>query len=275
MNRWARIGAFAALLLVAGAQNVAAQSVRGLLVDEHTGEPIALGKVMLVTPERDSVTATLTTEEGFYLLEAPLPGTYSIVADAFGYWSTLIGPITLEEGSDRIFEARVAARPIPVQGVTVEADSEYEPRVHHLVSSGFYDRMGRGKGEYITPGEIAMSEATYVQQLFYEKEFTRVWQTRTAEPRTGRNYTRSEARATTFGPWADLVTIPTVIGGYCTPSVYLDGIKMLGEYEALADLVTMDEVQAVEIYRAPFEIETEFKDLAFEECGALLFWTNR
>ena len=83
-----------------------AQTVRGVLVDEHTGDPIALGRVMLVTPGRDSITATLTDERGYFELAANEGGTFSLVAEAFGYWSSLIGPIDLTDGADRIVEAR-------------------------------------------------------------------------------------------------------------------------------------------------------------------------
>ena len=129
-----------------------AQSVRGLLVDETTGEPIALGMITLVTETRDSVTATLTTEEGFYFLPAEGPGSYALVVEAFGYWPTIIGPFELGENTDRMFEARVAILPLAIEGVTVEADV-YEPRVHHLVSNGFYERMGQGEGEFISDTE--------------------------------------------------------------------------------------------------------------------------
>ncbi len=273
-----RVALVCGFLAVAHGSSVGAQTLRGILVDEHTGEPVALGQVKLVSSARDSLDGTLTTEEGFFFLSAPAAGEYSIVAEAFGYWSAIIGPVQLERGQDRIVEARVSARPVEVEGVTVETESEYEPRVHHLVSNGFYDRLGRGKGEFITPGEIARSTSEYVQGLFYEREFTRVFQTRTATGRTARELNRgegarSEGRATTFGPWGDRVLIPTPIG-YCEPVVYLDGIKMLGEFEGLADLVTMAEVEAIEIYKVPFDVELELFDLARIDCGALVIWTK-
>lgn len=275
MGPYAALGAVAALVMVSPA---AGQTVRGLLVDEHTGEPIGLGKVMLVSPTRDSLEATLTTEEGFFFLTAPGAGEYSLVTEAFGYWSAIIGPVVLDDGQDRIMEARVAARPLEVEGLTVETESLYEPRVHHLVSSGFYERLGRQNGQFITPGEIAASTSAYVQGLFYQKDFTRVFQTRTATGLTAREIQRaegerSEGRATTFGPWGDRVLIPTP-QGYCSPVIYLDGIKVLGDIEGLADLVTMEEVSAIEIYKVPFDIEPDLLDLARIECGALVIWTN-
>jgi carboxypeptidase family protein len=266
----------AAAFLLLSPSTARAQTVRGLLVDEITGEPIALGMVTLVTEGRDSVTATLTTEEGFYFLPANGPGNYALIVEAFGYWSTIIGPFTLGENTDRILEARVAVLPLPIEGVTVEADV-YEPRVHHLVSNGFYERMGQGRGEFITPGEIAMSGATYPQQLFYTKKLTRVFQTQTVQPRNLRdNFARVEGRATTFGPWGDLVTIRTPKGGYCTPAIYVDRVKMIGEFESLADLAPMSQVTAIEIYQSPFQLPVglDLMDLQRDPCGALLIWTR-
>jgi len=265
-----------AVAVSAGPQELTAQTVRGVLVDEHTGEPIALGKVMLVTPDRDSVSATLTDDRGYFALPAGHEGTYQIVAEAFGYWSSLIGPFDLADGADRIVEARVSARPVAVEGVTVETESTYEPRVHHLVSNGYYERMGRGLGEFITPGEIAMSNAEWVQGLFHDRRITQVFQVPQEEPRTSRSYARVENRATRVGPWGDAVVIRSTNAeeAYCTPWVYLDGIRVLGEPESLAEVVSMRDVEAIEIYRAPFEIELEFLDLMWSECGALVIWTH-
>ena len=176
-------------LLAASAASAGAQAVRGVLVDEHTGHPVALGKVMLVDADRDSVAATLTTDQGLFQLTAPRAGSYSILAGGFGYWSALIGPFEIREGEVRIVETRVAARPMQLRGLTVETQGAHgidEPRLGYLVSSGFYDRLAGERGEFITPGEIAAADAAYIQQLFYTKRSTRVFETPSVAPITAR-----------------------------------------------------------------------------------------
>lgn len=287
---------------------VHAQTVRGILVDEHTGQPVELGTVKLYTVDRDSLDAALTDEEGFFELMAPESGAYSLVAEAFGYWSGLVGPFEVDEDEVRIIEARIAARPMAVDGLTVEGKA----RLRGLAANGFYERMERGRGDFITPEEILTAEVTFVQQLFYGRRTTRVVPVPAMEPMTARklharlrrratptNVTpgqevvprdlsadlakaatsrddRWEPSATSFGPWGSSVAIRRPTGGMCMPWLYVDGIRVIpNPDESLADIVPMRDVRAVEIYRAPFEGELNFRDISRCECGALVFWTRR
>lgn len=278
---------------------VHAQSVQGVLVDEHTDEPVAQGTVKLLA-DGDSVGATLTDERGFFRIEAPGSGTYSVVVEAFAYWSSMVGPFELEDDWDRVVEARVSPRPVAVEGLTVEA----ELRLPGLEAIGFYDRMEREQGDFITPAEVAASDATYVQQLFYGRRTTEVVPVQAMEPITARQLAsrlearrtarqragdrrarqiiewlkarkRAEPRATELGPWGSIVTIRRTGGGTCAPWLYVDGIRVIpNPGEVLADVVPMRDVRAVEIYRAPFEGTLDFHDISRCECGALVFWTR-
>lgn len=165
---------------------VHAQSVQGVLVDEHTGEPVSQGTVKLLA-DGDSVDATLTDDRGFFRIEAPGSGTYSVVVEAFAYWSSLVGPFELEDDAARVVEARLSARPMAVEGLTVEAA---ERRLPGLEAIGFYDRMEHERGDFITPREIATSEAVYVQQLFYGRRTTEVVPVQAKAPITARQLAR-------------------------------------------------------------------------------------
>lgn len=280
---------------------------RRILVDEHTGQPVELGTVKLYTVYRDSLDATLTDEDGFFELLAPESGAYSLVAEAFGYWSGLVGPFDVDEDEVRIIEARIAARPMAVEGLTVEGGA----RLRGLAANGFYERMERGRGDFITPEEILTAEVTFVQQLFYGRRTTRVVPVPTMEPMTARklharlrrrstpsNVTpgeraaprdlsadlardatsgndRWEPSATSFGPWGFFLAIRRPMGGMCLPWLYVDGLRVIpNPDESLADIVPMSDVRAVEIYRAPFEGELNFRVISSCECGALVFWTR-
>jgi hypothetical protein len=290
-----------ALLGVAGTP-AASQVVRGVLVDEHTGDPIAQGRILLLDEDRDSVGVTLTTDEGFFQLAAPQGGTYSLFVDGFGYWSSLIGPMELEDEETRIVEARVAARPIPVEGVRVETFAS-EVRLGYLVLNGFYDRLTSERGEFITPGEVLASRATYIQQLFHGKRSTRVFEQLAEAPVSARSYaaalweerrlrsgTAAERRTAllremdrngssvgaSLGPWGNVVTLRRPGGGYCAPWLFVDGVRVLGAPgENLSDIVPVESVLAVEIYRAPFEGSLPFRDISRCECGVLAVWTNK
>lgn len=301
-----------AVLLLAGsflAAPAAAQTVRGVLVDEHTGEPVALGVVKLYAENHDSLAATLTDDRGFFELEAPDEGIYLLNVERFGYWSALVGPFELEEGVARVVEARVAARPVELEGVIVDA----EARLRGLTAVGFYERMERGRGDFITPQEIASSGAVYVQQLFYGRETSTVVPVPAIAPQTARqlarrlrfrqpiqkgraggadDYTyrgsnlaidallreelqRPEFNPNRFGPWGSMVAIRRPTGGSCVPWLFVDGNRVIpNPGESLADVVPMSRVRGVEIYQAPFQGELPFRDISSCDCGVLAFWTG-
>ncbi len=276
---------------------VSAQVLRGVLVDEHTGAPVELGSVVLVDENRDSVGALLSDEDGFFEFALPDDSQYSLIVSGLGYWSSLIGPFSVADDELRIIEATVAARPIPVAGVTVDAG---EARLGSLVRAGFYDRLENERGEFITPDQIADADANFVQQLFYGTRSTRVFERQAASPisvrelraamwRTKRRnrhevmldeasdwFGRGGAAPTALGPWGNVVAIRRPDGGYCAAWIYVDGIRTFANPgESLADILPLGRVLAVEIYRAPFEGTLNFRDISRCECGAIVFWTNQ
>ena len=284
-------------VVLGAAAPASAQVVRGVLVDEHTGEPVELGAVVVVDQNRDSIGALLSDERGFFEFTLPDEGDYALIVSGLGYWSSMIGPFSVAEGEVRIVEATVAARPIPVQGVTVDAG---EARLGSLVRAGFYERLENERGEFITPEQIAASSANFVQQLFYGTRSARVFDRQAGSPLSvrelraamwrakGRNrheamldaasewFGRGGAAPSTLGPWGNVVAIRRPAGGYCAPWIYVDGIRTFANPgESLADILPLGRVLAVEIYRAPFEGTLNFRDISRCECGALVFWTNQ
>jgi len=66
----------------------------------------------------------------------------------------------------QVIQFQLGLRPIPLEGVLVSAEQLKEPEVATLVSTGFYDRLAEGRGEFLTPGEIARSSVRHTPQLF-------------------------------------------------------------------------------------------------------------
>jgi len=161
---------------------------------------------------------------------------------------------------DEFVEIALESRPLPVEGIVVEARAD-EPRIAALRGTGFYERMEEGRGEYLTPGQVAASKAKWPQQLFWGMRTVRVQQ-------------RSHERP---GVWDDVLVLPNRTGrGYCRPSVYVDGRwirpEMMGEGESLADVVYKDEILAVEVYQWPFGVPRLYTGK--QACGVVLFWTE-
>ena len=137
----------------------------------------------------------------------------------------------------------------------------------------------RGRGEFIFPGQIEASPARYIQALFWGLKTVRVHQTRppTLLPRdpTGPRPAQDPWAVDRVGPWNDVLVIPNRVGsGYCSPSIYVDGIwlRELNAGESLADAVPKDELLAVEVYEWPFGVPQQYT--GNQECGVILFWTR-
>jgi hypothetical protein len=264
-----------------------AQSLRGILSELDTYVPIRLGSVYLTTEQMDTLSQTLTNEQVYFEFRVPEVGTYFLIASALGYRAVQSEPIEVEEGSMQVVELTMLARPVPIEGVLVPADLD-APERPGLVGTGFYDRAAagitRGRGEFIFPGQIEASPARYTQALFWGLKTVRVHQTRVlqsvARPRLDGSVERrgppaDPTRFDRVGPWNDVLVIPSRVGsGYCSPSIYLDGIwlRELNAGESLADAVPKDELLAVEVYEWPFGVPQQYT--GNQECGVILFWTR-
>jgi hypothetical protein len=277
---WAVAAAVAPLLLFTAP--LEAQTLRGILSERDTYVPIRLGSVYLTTEQRDTLSQTLTNEQGYFEFRVPEVGTYFLIASALGYRAIQSEPIEVEEGSMQVVELTMLARPVPIEGVLVPADLD-APERPGLVGTGFYDRAAagitRGRGEFIFPGQIEASPARYTQALFWGLKTVRVHQTRppTLLPRdpTRPRPAQDLWAVDRVGPWNDVLVIPSRVGsGYCSPSIYVDGVwlRELNAGESLADAVPKDELLAVEVYEWPFGVPQQYT--GNQECGVILFWTR-
>jgi hypothetical protein len=246
------IAAFAA-----GASAVSGQALRGLLLENLTDRPIDLGTVVLLGETGDTVSAALTDENGFFSLTAPEPGTYSVLARALGYTGRGRGPFELEEGELQVVQLTLDPAPVPIEGVGVRTT----PIVitdDQLLANGFYDRMMEGRGQFLTPEDVARSDVRYTPQVL-----------------RGLDHVRAQYGASGWKTWPRLWS--PYGGMWCEPRVYVDddwvnrpGFK-LSNY-GLDDFVSMGELKAVELYwghQAPPRYRWDGPG-----CGAVVIWTK-
>jgi len=263
-GRWCRWVAAvlmgAAALLGLHASAASGQGLRGILSDRDSYEPIDLGTVVLLDEELDTLQQAITDDRGYFGFELTESGEYYVIASALGYRSIRSASVWVGADEMRIVEIALESRPLPVEGIVVEARAD-EPRIAELRGTGFYERMEEGRGEYLTPGQVAASKAKWPQQVFWGMPTVGVQQ-------------RSHERP---GVWDDVLVLPNRTGrGYCRPSVYVDGRwirpEMMGEGESLADVVYKDEILAVEVYQWPFGVPRLYTGK--QACGVVLFWTE-
>lgn len=248
------------------------QTLRGLLLEEATDLPISLGRVVLVTVDGDSINTTLTDEHGFFSVDAREGGRYVLVASALGYRAARSERIDLEDDEVRVTQMYLSLRPIPVRGVDVTASVD-DVRIPELEQRGFYDRLERGWGEFLTAGQIRAHQATYTPQLF--REMTSV--------------TVVQDRARGSGPWNDRVLFRRDTGsrlidsedllptGLCSPVIWVDDVLTpLMPGESLDDVAPKETIEGIEVHRpgmgAPLRY---FQDNSQSACAAILIWTNR
>lgn len=244
-----------------------AQTLRGVVSEPATYEPIEGATVMLIDTSADTVARTITEERGFFSLDAPESGDYYLIASALGYGPVRSDPVRLEDDAVQIVELDMSARPIPVEGVLVETEGG-EPEIPGLAGTGFYDRLADGWGEFLTPGEVLGHPGEYTHQLFREMvtvEFVRA-EEGPASPFTDRIMVRSNAPPDTAGSDGP--------GWLCEPLIYIDGIRTeLMPGESLHDAAPRDEIEAIEVHPAPFGAPLRyFPDFKPGACGVILVW---
>lgn len=98
----------------------ASQSVRGLVVEADTGEPISGALVMLLDADSTAAATAMSSSNGAYYLRAPAPGTYRLRADRIGYGSTLSEPLELAEGESSSYRVEASTRPVELTALLVE-----------------------------------------------------------------------------------------------------------------------------------------------------------
>jgi len=233
-----------------GPASVAGQTVDGSLLESGTDRPVELGLLVLLTESGDSVASTLTDQMGRFRLESPEPGSFLLAATALGYEGLTAGALELGEGARMSVNVRIRPRAIEIGGITVETRSSAvsEPM---LVRNGFVDRAQRGFGSFITPKDISESGAATVSDLL---------------SRTGRVTTRYE-------PGGDRVLMRGSVG-YCTPAVFVDGVRVsMGDGLSLDLFVQVSMLAAAEVYRSASEAPLQYGG-GLGGCGVLVLWTR-
>ncbi|MBW3535005.1 MAG: carboxypeptidase regulatory-like domain-containing protein [Gemmatimonadetes bacterium] len=251
----------------------AAQTIDGTLMDLHSGQPIPLGLVMMFTESGDSVAMTVTDERGHFRLSSPDPGSFVLLASALGYKETADGVFELGEDGVMTVEHRLAPQPLPIDALIV---SLRRPVLqHHLVRNGFVRRLQRGLGEFITPHDIEESAAISTEDLFAGLPGLRVgavYSVPRRAPPPGippESYPRPDIGET--------VQVRSSNGGWCVPTVYLDGSRVHYEPDlgsTLSNMADIGAVDAIEVYRRTAEIPVEYSSGTESNCGVLVVWTK-
>lgn len=114
-------GTLAAIGMLSGS-TLAAQSVRGTLVETSTQRPISGARMILLGDGAAEVASTLTNPEGGFLLRAPGPGTYRVRIDRIGFRSHTSDAFSLAAGETRAYDLAAPVQAISLRGVTARGE---------------------------------------------------------------------------------------------------------------------------------------------------------
>ena len=241
--------ALLALLLLLPASSASAQVVSGRLLDGSTRNPISDGRVQLLDPDGTVVATDESDASGGFRLEAPGPGDYYIRGERLGYTSRTDGVLELGEGGQLTIEFYLRAAPIQLD--TVRATVEGWRVERHLESQGFYERLDQGFGHFITPEDLS--------------------RIRPADPS---DLLRNIPGARVFDGWPSRSVYFRVMGDYCEPRIFVDGIEVndMAPGAALGEVVEVEAVSGIEVYNRPSSVPLQYGGTG-ASCGLILVWT--
>lgn len=236
---------------------VQAQTVRGLVLDATSNQPIPLATVTLISSESEPVASALTDDSGFFSVGTAEDGTFLVRAVALGYRPGRAGPVSISEGGLRVVELRLEAAPLGVEGLVVEGAPQGEVG-NRLARRGFWERYSEGKGQFLLPGEVLASDAMFTPHLLRGLEHV--------VPQYG------------AAPWEIWPRFGISEASSCEPRVFVDnvwvnrpGFGIRGTW-GLDDVVPIARIEAVEVYEGAFDAPIRYQGTS--GCGVILIWTR-
>jgi len=253
---------------------LAAQAIRGRVVDARTGEGVPEAAVTALTREQRGAGQARTDAEGRFSFQLRAPGEMRLRVDRTGYRQTLteLMPVGVKETVE--VEVSVSAAPLTIAPLRVTARVEV-PRRRSLELSGFYERERRGIGEFVRREELELRPSQNLAQVLSRVPGAAVLNVAAHQyvyfPRNGLPSVPQGQ-----GSGGSLNSRPPrgASGGRCLPTLYLDGVRMT--YDAQSDInaiVSPTQIEAVEVFRGPSEVPVQWGGSA-ARCGVILIWTK-
>jgi hypothetical protein len=254
--------------------DLAAQTIRGRLVDDATDEVIEGAELRLLTEGGDVLDRALSNAAGVFVLDARL-GPLHIEAERIGYRTTRSLLFEMNVLDTLAVEFRIDAEAVLLAPIIVDASDEPGEDL-------FEERVALGEGFHYDPALLdSIRPETWVADIF-----------RARDRRTWTHWGWGRREDGSLGP---LPGIRSYLGNGCLHFV-VDRIPVAAPFfgssvwgvPPLSDL-TPEDLVAVEVYRAPHELPEGFtRELrprnagerrALQEinrlrCGVVVFWTE-
>ncbi len=250
----------------AAPQIQAAVSLRGTVRSAETDEPVPGALVRLLGTEFEQVTG----EGGAFAMLGVPRGQYRMITEHLGMVSDTAN-VDLTEGSLHLALLTLDTRPVPLPALDVEIERAFaNPRI-----AGFYRRMERGLGDFITRENL---EARDVLSNFRRLPNVQIAQCASGGVRVPDCWDIEIAR----GAFADALRG----GRRCRPLIYIDGHLLSGQAQDASSEFPGENpfsqlqryprhgIEGIEVYRNPAAAPAQYRMLG-DACGIVLVWTGR
>jgi hypothetical protein len=249
--------------LVMAAAPLAAQTVRGKVLDAATGEAIAAVTVQALSAEGRDVGRARTAADGSFEIQLRAAATVRIQAQRTGYQTSVSASLPVAPREAVEVEVRLSATAVAMEPLRVTARVE-PPKRRNLELNGFYERERLGIGKYVRREEIENRNNQNLAQVLARVQGSAIHYQGAKQyiyfPRNGRPSLRQSMR----GPAQNA----------CLPRLFVDGSRVT--YDANNDInsvVNPGQVEAIEVFRGPSEIPVQYND-SNSACGVILIWTR-
>lgn len=240
-----------------------AQVLRGTVMDNTSGQPVAGARVQVFDTASTRMAEAFTSSGGRFTFRLLPPGRYWLLANRLGYSTATTAPIALSPGAEISVPLRMARNPVSLDTLTVVGDTgASKTLIPYLAEAGFYRRQRTGFGHFLTRVDIDKHSPLVMSDVLRGLAGVRVvcgeWLSCDVEMR---------AATTTF------------LGRRCQPSVILDGVVLRvggkgnpGDLR-LDDVLNPFSIEAIEIYPGAAGVPVQYLGY-LSPCGAILAWSR-
>lgn len=255
-RRSALIGA----VLTLGAGTLAAQTVRGTVVDSVTAQPLASVSVELTDADSQVVARASTDAAGGFVLQAPALGSYRLRVSRIGY-RPFESAAVLNSIGETSLGIRLAPAAVELAPVTVEAAQD-----EFLRNRGYYMRKESERGTFLDPAAVEKlaTKAKLATDILVGIPGVRI-----------------------VGGAPQLRTCRTIgapgQADSMAPRIYVDGMVFgdspQGQFSGgtwgggMMTHVQPNEILAVEVYMGPSQIPLQYGGTN-TPCGVIMIWTK-
>ncbi len=219
-------------------RRVGTATMTGTVTNSVTGEPIVAVAVGI-----NGTVATLTDDRGVFRIDDIELGTILLEIRRIGYLMIASEVDLIEDGM--AVDINIKLMPLPIELAEIVVEGERTIYAFGRMRD-FYRRRKRGLGDFFTRWEIEEKNPLVVSDLFRMLPGVRL-------------------RPGAFG-------INRISIRNCgAPTIYLDGMPFRSGTVQLDDLVSPENIEAVEIHIGAF-VPAEF--MSFGACGVILIWTR-